>query len=154
MKYYRYIYGRGTHNLRVLNFMVSTVWLLLIVMNLSNDLPLSLPPYLLSTFNGLPVGTFNWLPVLLIGTICITGLSFTVHGFEGGVLRFMSLGLGALSQEFIALSFSTSYPPLDVTFLQSSFLAIWFLGGCFYIRKDRQMGGTGELDGMDSTNQR
>lgn len=137
MKYYKMIYGNGTHGLRVFMFVLSSFWLALIIMKLSGDLILELPSN--------PLVKFNFLAIGLLATICLAGLSFFIRGVEGGMLRFFALTIGGLSQGLIAIRFTSTYPPLDVVSLFSGLLGLWFVGGAFYVAKDKQQGGTGVI---------
>lgn len=129
MKYLNFIYRNGTHSLRILNFVLCAMWLLLIVASLSGDLNLALPDN--------PRFNINWLGLLLVFSLTLTGLSFIVSGVEGVIFRFLSLVTGAGVQELIIERYFSTYPPLEVMTIFATMLAVWFLGGAFFICKDK-----------------
>lgn len=141
MKYYKWIYGGGTHAVRVANLIISSMWLFLVILNISKDLQVDLPPFNYTDY--------NILGLCLLLSIFFTGLSFFIHGFEGGAFRFFSLTSGALSQFILTASYQATFPPFSTTVLFTSITGFWFLGGAFYIHKDRVMGGTGVFGDSD-----
>lgn len=136
MKYYKLIYGNGTHSLRTFNLILAMMWITLIFLDLAGNLKINLPVSAIKT-----VTHFHWLGITLLATVGLTALSFIIKNWEGVLIRFFALTLGGLSQALLAMRFSSVYPPLDTMSLVCAVFSVWLLGGAFYVAKDKQING-------------
>lgn len=133
------LYGKDIRGLRVLNFLVHSVWGVLISLHLMGVVSVNLP----NTIQP----RYEYILALIGVTITFSLLSLRDYP-QRDKLKYVSLTLGSLVQTLIGLKYVTNYPPFDIIIIANSLLALWFFGGAMYVKQiaDKELpNGTGDV---------
>ena len=118
-----YVYAGSTRPVRVLNFILSTVWFLVAVFFLTKYLVV------------LPKGILHNLPVILTLAGVTSVLSFlSLFKIQyDSFYKCVSLHTGALLQAMIGVGYTNSYPSLEVASIITFMLALWLIGAAYFV---------------------
>lgn len=121
------IYGRDTRGIQMLNLYVHIVWLVMILMYLSDNNQV-----------GFIGNVLTHIPTLLVLTIALIFtiiLSLRVIRERHQILKVFGLLLGSVIQGIISSGYVKAYPPLDTMSIFCISLCIWFAGAALYVIK-------------------
>ena len=135
-----HVYAGSTRPVRVLNFILSTVWFLAAVFFLTKY-PVVLPK-----------GILHNLPVILTlaGVTSILSLLSLFKIQYDSFYKCVSLHTGALLQAMIGVVYTNSHPSLEVASIITFMLALWLIGAAYFVMQDLET--EESTNANDSTN--
>ena len=135
-----HVYAGSTRPVRVLNFILSTVWFLAAVFFLTKY-PVVLPK-----------GILHNLPVILTlaGVTSILSLLSLFKIQYDSLYKCVSLHTGALLQAMIGIVYTNSHPSLEVASIITFMLALWLIGAAYFVMQDLET--EESTNANDSTN--
>lgn len=135
-----HVYAGSTRPVRVLNFILSTVWFLAAVFFLTKY-PVVLPK-----------GILHNLPVILTlaGVTSILSLLSLFKIQYDSLYKCVSLHTGALLQAMIGVVYTNSHPSLEVASIITFMLALWLIGAAYFVMQDLET--EESTNANDSTN--
>lgn len=121
------MYGRDTRPTQILNFGLSVVWGVLLLLHRQGVLLLDVPPLLTASIGA------TILFACLSALFSLVGI--VVKGKRHQVFKSFGLVLGAMLQGILANGYFSAYPPLDMMLVICLAVMLWFIGALFYIAK-------------------
>lgn len=119
------IFGRDTRGTQCLNLFAALSWVVALALHHYNMVDIFLPAPVSASSTSIMVSS-----VLTIG-FAVIGLYSSGPAHQS--IKMFALLLGSITQLIIANRYYNSYPPLEMTLIASTVLAIWLFWAAYYI---------------------
>lgn len=122
------IFGNGTRGVQTFNYVINSVWLVLLAMHIDSVIVLDVPLAIEENIGLLFAGA--------VVVQCVSTVGFIAKDhYKHQLLKAFALLLNALLQLIVAIGYVSAYPPFEITVLMNSAFACWFIFAVLYIVK-------------------